>query len=246
MKFREIIISKSELDKLSKEERIFFVQISHIMHELSIIFKCLIATNNVKTTSSTAHYSAQIAQSLYFIKTLAGILNEGWNVIGESYFKTKLSKKYDPILPNYAKRGLIRLKAYFKGDNIVNDIRNKFSFHYDSDEIDDVLAKVPEKEKIKIFVSKYTGNTFHEFSETIANRALLNSIDPLNHQKAMDTFFDDVAIKVPKYLRAFTDGFIVACLKQLHFTENILNINNLSAISTIELPYFCEKNDTDI
>jgi len=138
----------------------------------------------------------EVSQALFFVRMLAGKLNEGWVMLERAFFNTCLSKKYEKILSQSGKDGLSDLKRYFNGENNANLIRKKFAFHYDTDKIREELDKMLESEILEMFISEHRGNCLYSLSDAVVNWGLLNCIDPSNPRRAMEILIDEVAVKV--------------------------------------------------
>jgi hypothetical protein len=145
----EVEFTKAQLDRLPKEDRIFFVQLTHFLDELAILHKCLIVTTQTMSSAAGAEKMAQRVQAMFFVRMLAGKLNEGWDMLKNSYARTRprnrrghppanelIPGKYYNHLHNEMKNLLAKLTGYFsQGSNLIYTIRNKYSFHYDNEEI---------------------------------------------------------------------------------------------------------------
>jgi hypothetical protein len=239
MLLTEIKLFKSELDTLPEAEQIFFVQIMHFLNEINILQKCVIMSNNRLDSLTWIEKRSQIAQAQFFIRILAGKLNEGWEMIKENFFKTGISKRYESLLSKKGKENLYELKNYFnKKSNNIRLIRRKFSFHYDREMVKEQIKKIPKAEKLEIYMSEDSANCLFSLGDIVINWAILNSIDSSNPEKAMKILIGEVAIKVSRLFQDFCHDYITIVAKQLKLDFIEVEIDDPKSIYEIELPYF--------
>jgi hypothetical protein len=93
-----------------------------------------------------------------------------------AYFGSKVSKSIEEHLPEKAKVGLTSLKKYFGRNNLIDNIRNQFAFHYDPEKIQAQLEQVDEKDEMFIYVAEKSANMFYHVSEVIVASAMLESV----------------------------------------------------------------------
>jgi hypothetical protein len=244
MKLLRVDIPKSKLDTIPENEQVFFIQLTHFLNELNILQKCVIISSNGITSLNTAERKGQVSQAQFFIRTLAGKLNEGWEMLRKGFFSTQLSKKYEKVLSQAGEDSLSELKRYFSGKNNVNLIRKSFAFHYDTGKIKEEMDKIPQSEVLEMFISEHRGNCLYSFSDIMVNWAILNSIDPSNPQRAMEILIDEVAIKVSGWFQEFGGdciGIIVEKYGLLDYTE--VEIPEPPLIDDVRLPYFVKKTE---
>ncbi len=242
MKLLEFNIPKSKLDAIPEDEQIFFIQLTHFLNELNILQKCVIISSNGMASLNIVKRRGQVSQAQFFIRTLAGKLNEGWGMLKKGFFTTQLSKKYENILSQVGKDSLSELKRYFSGKNNINLIRNKFAFHYDIEEIKEEIAKIAQSEVLKMFISEHRGNCLYSLSDVIANWAILHSIDPCNPQRAMEILINEVATKVSGLFQEFGGNCISIIMEKLDVAYVEVEIPEPPLIDNARLPYFVRKN----
>lgn len=241
MKLLKVDIPKSKLDIMLKNEQVFFVQLTHMLNELNILQKCVIVSSNGLKLLRAADRRGQVSQALFFIRTLAGKLNEGWVMLERAFFKACLSKEYEKILSQGGKASLSELKRYFRGKNNVNLIRKKFAFHYDRDKIREELDKIPQSEVLEMFISEHRGNCLYSLSDAVVNWALLNSIDPSSPQRAMEILIDEVAVKVSGWFQEFGGDCIRIIVEKLDLDYTEIEIPEPPLLDDVRLPYFVKK-----
>ncbi|MFX0202016.1 MAG: hypothetical protein ACFFCW_38380 [Candidatus Hodarchaeota archaeon] len=170
MKCYILEVIKAQLDGIPREEAVFLTVILHLANEINILQKAVIESKPGSRLPDPMVDSAQNSQSLFFLKTLAGKLYEGWRTLESGYFATRISQKYDALLSPLSKDALSRLKKDFSDPkNIVKDVRQKYAFHTDLQRITDSLGTLPPSEPLKIAVPDSLGNIFAQFAESVTN-----------------------------------------------------------------------------
>jgi hypothetical protein len=235
--------SKKYLDRLPKEEKVFFVQLTQLLDELMILSKCVIFASNGIEAKQEAEKSAQRTQALFFIRILAGKIHEGWQMLNVSYFSSQLSQKYDKLLSNPVKGSIKELKRYFAKNNLISKIRNKYAFHYNRENVEDQLNHITQDRTLSMLISEYQGNSLFAFSDTIINSSILNSINPNDQQKTMDTLVEEVILKVCKKFQNFGYGVVELIIEKLKFYCEEIELEDILAIKDVKLPYFVKDKE---
>ena len=238
--------SKKHLDQLPKEEKVFFVQLTHLLDELSILSKCVVFASNAIEVKQEVEKTAQRMQALFFIRILAGKIYEGWQMFHASYFSSQLSQKYDKLLSNSASGSIEELKRYFAKNNLIYEIRNKYAFHYDRKNVENQLNHIAQDETLSMLISEHQGNNLFSFSDAIINSSILNYINPNDQQKAMDTFVEEVLPKVCKWFQNFGYGFIELIIKNLESNCEEIELEVVPTIEDVKLPYFVRKGNQNV
>lgn len=243
MELLKVNIRKSKLDTIPENERVFFIQLTNFLNELNILQKCVFFSGNEIKSLNAIERRAQISQALFFIRMLAGKLNEGWEMLNKDFFGTQLSKEYKTALSQVGKDSLSELKRYFTRDNNVNLIRKKFAFHYDAEKIKGEIDKIPKNEVLEMLISEHRGNCLYSFSDVTVNWAILNSIDPSNPARAMDTLIVEVAIKVGGWFQEFGADCVCIISEKLGLDYTGVEIPEPPLIDDVKLPYFVKKTE---
>jgi len=243
MKLLRFNIPKSKLDAIPENEQVFFIQLTHFLNELNILQKCVIISSNGMASLNTVERRGQVSQAQFFIRTLAGKLNEGWKMLKKDFFNTHLSKKYEKVLSQVGKDSLSELKRYFSRKNNINLIRKKFAFHYDTEKIKEEIGKIPQSEALEMFISEHRGNCLYSLSDVIANWAILHCIDPSNPQRAMEILIDEVAMKVSGWFQEFGGNCISIVVEKLGLDYTEIEVSEPPLIDDVRLPYFVKKTE---
>jgi len=243
MKLLRFNIPKSKLDAIPEDEQVFFIQLTHLLNELNILQKCVIISSTGMTSLNAVKRRGQVSQAQFFIRMLAGKLNEGWEMLKKDFFDTQLSRRYEKVLSRAGKDSLSQFKRYFTRKNNINLIRKKFAFHYDTEKIKEGIGKIPQSEALEMFISEHRGNCLYSLSDVIANWAILHSIDPSNPQRAMEILIDEVAIKVSRWFQEFGGNCISIIVEKLGLDYTEIEVSETPLIDDVRLPYFVEKTE---
>lgn len=249
MKLYKIPIEKSKLDSMSENERIFFIQLAHFGNEINILRRIFLWSTLAKPRHDVEE-KASVAQALCMAKILTGKLNEGWELLQRGFFRSGLSKEYEPRLIDQARESLSNLKKYFSKTNVINKVRNKFSFHYSSDGIKECFKQLSHSVDFDIYLSHNHSNSFYYAPEALVNYAIMESIEPGKHEEAMELFIQET-INVTGWFLSFSDGFMIEIAKR-HLG---IRLEDLAAIELelpgppkfdeISIPYFVIENENN-
>ena len=169
-----IKLSKNDLDCISEEEAVFFLQFGGLIHEVISLQKFIYMSSH--DTPNPIQRMAENAQSMYFYRLLAGTVFEGWTLLMQDRFRLVLAK-YKPDLDNQAAYAFKTLENYFSKSNLCEDIRNNFAYHYNFGKIRNMLRQWPDKDELEIYFSEYHGNCRYAASDVITNMAMLGIND---------------------------------------------------------------------
>jgi len=173
---KKIILSKLELDSIPENERVLLIQVGHFFNEVSIFHKLLIFAH--KESTSGVERAVYTSQAMVIARCYVGKLLEGWKMLQKCFFGSKLSKEYENLLHSQGKDALANLKKYFSKQNIIQKIRNNYSFHYPLD--DEVIKQYntyADETKFMLFVSEHISNNHYGLCEEIVSRGMLNMIE---------------------------------------------------------------------
>ncbi|MCI0665673.1 MAG: hypothetical protein L0220_31845 [Acidobacteria bacterium] len=254
MEFYAVSIRKTDLDKIPELDRAFFVHIGHLRNEVMIIERLLWgAQNNLDAQAPPGPKelldSFNVGQTLIITRLLAGKLLEGWELVQRAYYRTRVSEKIESQLPSDALASLRELKNYFSRSNNIHLIRNQFAFHYSPENIRDQLSNIHNTYEAKIYVSEYALNMFYQFSELIANTAMLDAVQKGNYAEALDKVTSEV-LDMAKHFTSFCDGCLHFMIEK-YLMDNPANekpmqiiLSDVPELNDIRLPEFIEKSET--
>ena len=247
MELYKVEIPKKLIEALPENELLFFIQAGTALNEIYTLHKLTLFSNkNVKTE---VERRAQNSQSFFLLTILTGKLSESWKLLEKLYFGGKLSKEYVEFLPDDAKESLDKLKRYFGKDNLINNVRNTVSSHYDFNEIKKNIEKISEDEPFEIYISPSRGNCFYYASNMITMITVLEMTDEASEPlKALDTFFKEVC-EVAEWFLNFFNHCLMAMAKKNGWENRLITekveIPEPSKVDDIFIPCFLKKPEKE-
>jgi len=249
MQLYKLIIHKNKLDNIPENERVFFILAGHISNELNVLRKFIIYCSNLEPKMDHI-LNSQLTQSLIIIRVTIGKIYEAWRIIRKIFYGNNLSFYYEPLLNDAGKAALVNLKKYFKKSNLINIIRNQYSFHYNYENIAECIHKsIDDKDRI-IYLSDIISNNLYAYCDSIINYAVLELCSPGHPETAINILMQET-IKVGDWLIDFlTDCLIIMINKYFRNEDNkllleILNFDQLRSINEIEIPFFINEYHKD-
>lgn len=244
MKMEKYILAREQFDALSREEQVFLAQMLHYLNEIWIVQKTLLVSNNRLRTHFGVCLSAQVAQSSFFIKLLAGLLYEAWRTIEKSYGKLNAIHLYN--LPREAEDSLAKLKRYFNAGNpLVKHIRQEHAFHCEAKRVAEGIDIASSKEPLEVYMAAQGGNFFCPQVEHMGNAALLAFANASDIQQAMERFILEILVEVTDMVTTFAHGFCATLLARAGAIRPPDDVSiDTSPRSNLELPYFMEKDQS--
>ena len=249
MKLYKLEIPKEHLTALPEKEMLFFVQIGTILNEIHILHKLTLFSN--KEAETDVETRASNSQSFFLLLILSGKLFESWNVLQSLFFRgqSPLSNEYENLLPEEAKEDLDKIKNYFgRGNTLIHKIRNKFSFHYDQNEIKKALLNHPDDEPFEIYLSHSRGNCFYYASTMLIMNAVLESTgkDISDPESALIQFFDEVS-NLAGWMLNFLNPCLLIVAKKLNRDQSqikeTVEIKNPPNPDDVFLPPFIKRTE---
>lgn len=152
-------------------------------------------------------------QAMIYARILAGKLHEAWKALGKSFFSTKLSQRIESRLHPIARDALKQIRAYFKKNNAIFDVRNAFAFHYSPDEFRTHWEEAANESPFEIVLGGNVSNNLHLASELVVHIALLKAFNSTDREEALRKFFDEVQSAASSFT-AFLEGAILAILEE--------------------------------
>jgi hypothetical protein len=244
MKLHVWNIGRSKFDNVPEAERTFIIGLGHIENEINVLQKILYWTAPSEQEPEIIR-RAHSSQATPVAKLLAGKLWEAWQFLHNAYFKTRVSANYYNVLNVEGKDAINSLKQYFKRNNIVSTVRNKFAFHYSVEHIREGFSLPPDTDDWQIVLSESSENNLYYLADLVANYAMLNSIDQKDYWKAMDRLLKELT-EISRWFIIFGDAcWIIVIEKYLRDTRvgipvQEVNLEDCSTINEVEIPFFIE------
>lgn len=190
-----VTVHKFELSpKLYKriplDERVCFLTLGHISNELSILRK-LVLISDRSHGSSEIEKHAQATQSLLLIKLFALKSCAGYEFV-KKQTRRPFMKKYLRDPDSGLSGPILKLNQYFKGDNLLKYMRNKFVAHYDDKVIEDLVANSSDQIH-HLYVANQQGLSLYFAAEEKMFEALATQVASGEEIKdVMGRLIDDV------------------------------------------------------
>ena len=246
MKIHHLKLSRAQLDSIPADERRLLILIAHAANELSVLTKLFHFAAGTVTDDALPHFEhAHNTQALVLGRILTGKIYEWWVLMQSAFFGTRLSQLYEPLFEPDPRMALDMLKRYFGRDNIIGRIRNKFAFHYSPDQVDPGYTAVIDDDPLSMYLSKHNTNTLYDFAETVTGRAMLDLINPNDHEAAFGQLIDESSRAVSQ-IADVTGQIILLCFDR-HLGGNIyslgaevIDVEGAPESETISIPYFIE------
>lgn len=235
MKIYKVAFTKKELERLPNDEQILFLQVGTILNEINILHKVTYFSN--KKGIGEIENKGQTTQSTFFLSILIGKLWEAWETLSTSFFRTNLSNKFEEKLDLEGQQSLQIIKKYFGKNEWISDVRNRFCFHYDRDEIANELRKMPEDEALEFYLSEAQGNSLYYMSSSIQTLGILRKVSDTNYKTATDKLFKET-LEVTGAFIQFFNHLLAALVDDLSLTLEKIEIPDPPKISDIYIPYF--------
>jgi hypothetical protein len=243
---KKIKLTRAQLDAIPDNERRLFILVSHAANELSVLSKLFHFTASA-TSENPVILRAENIQALVLGRLLTGKIYECWMLLQEAFFKTALSKMYEPKFDEDSSQALKALKRYFGPTSIIELVRKKYAFHYSLDQVDVGYSSLVEGDPLDVYFSESNANTLYEFGDSITNRAMLEAIFPGDHQRAFEILVDDTASAVEKI--NIVIGMIMTIVFQMHIGNDLqemgaetVQIEGMLDSQQIYIPYFIEAS----
>ena len=242
MLLHRIAVPREALVGMPENERNFVIAMGHLLNELNVLNKIFYRCSQYPTDDRIIG-KEQATQALCMAKIVAGKLAVGWEMLRAFYFNTQLSREYGPLLSPQASAALRELGRYFgRSTNVISVIRNRYAFHYDSQQFSEALAAPSEEDGWEMFLTEETGNSLYFFSEIVIGHGLLEHINANSHRAAMNTLIDDIT-SIGGLFITFLTGCLIVITERYLLNERGLpvervRIDDPPGLDDVRIPFF--------
>jgi len=247
VKLTKINISKAELLSIPEKELELFIQLTNFYNDVNILQKMMFISgiSREKADNNKIVEMSLSSQALFFMRIQAGKLYEGWNMLGEHFFNNKtFSKEYNKKGSSQGKENLSKLKKYFGKNNLIENVRNNYTFHYSkksSENMVEEIVNAPDSKIYKAYLSEENCNCFYEIAHDLLNFSILKEIDSSDRAKAMNDFFQEI-MDITKWFLDFTqDCILVISKKYLQMNYEEVQIPEPPSLDDITLHFFVKR-----
>ena len=246
IQIHHITLTRVQLDAIPESERRLLVLVAHAANELNVLSKIFhFAANAVVDPSAPLMVQAHNAQAMVLGRVLTGKIYECWVLLSNSFFGAKLSRTYEPKFGAEASDALEGLKQYFGRNNIVADVRSRHAFHYSAAEIDAGYRAIIDGDPLDIYLAESNANTLYAFADSIAGRAMLETIKPGDAKGAYEVLIADTARLVGQ-INLVIAKIMVTCIEaHLHSTiyqlgARRIDVDGAQDHGQVSIPYFVQ------
>jgi hypothetical protein len=247
MKLTKINISKAELLSIPEKELELFIQLTNFYNDVNILQKLMVISGNSREITSQNEIVGRSlsSQGLFFMRIQAGKLYEGWKMLYAHFFNNKtFSEEYNQKGSPQSKKNLSKLKKYFGKNNLIENIRNTYTFHYSKESSKNMVKQIinaPDLEVFEIYLSEEYGNCFFSIAHDLLNTSILEDIDSDDWAEAMNKFFQEV-MDITKWFLDFAQDCIgVISKKYLQMNYEEVQIPEPPKLADITLPFFVKR-----
>jgi hypothetical protein len=240
----QIALSRAQLATLPEAERNLFVLLGHSANEVSALAKLFHYCAGNRPTEPILE-KAHNSQALLMGRLLTGKIYEFWIMLRAGYFGSALSRTYDQLLEADARNALGEMGRYFGADNLIERVRNGHAFHYDVSQIQQGFAAVVDGDPLDIYLAEANANSLYAFADTIAGRAMLESIRPQDPATAFSLLISETSRAVG-WVNIVVAGLMMTCLRR-HLGNNLyalganeINIEGAPNSQEVTIPFFIE------
>lgn len=244
-----ITLKKEHLDRIPDAERFFYIMSGHFANDVHILSLLLMAAFNNAFDARDGKIKegpnghAAVAQTFLILKLLIGRLHEANRFITKNYLKKNLHR-YEADMDAREAAARQKFTMYFdQKQNILKEIRDKFSAHYDTKAIVDVLKQLPNSFKFIQYFGGCAGHSLFYGSEMLILNAMASKVQGAhNVHDGINAIYRD-AVEMSECLAAFVIGFIRVIIKKYlnpFSTTQIrdIELGDLTSVSDYSLPFF--------
>jgi hypothetical protein len=247
IKVVRIEITKEQFRTLPKDERALVLLMGHALNQIAVLIKLVTFSTN-KDLADPIESRVSAAQSQVILRFLFGAVAETWEFLRRRD-NQKIIRSYLPLLDKDGTAAREELRRYFGGSNLLNNMRNKFSYHFPRvDEIEQGFDAVPEKDDDlpwEWYLSETNTNSFYFSCEmTVGFGAIAQVQGEPNLMAAFRKLLREV-IRVANTMQYFIMPLMRAILLK-HFGPAILQdkpgtmIHNAPDLYDFWIPFFAE------
>jgi hypothetical protein len=247
MKLTKLQISKNELLSIPEEELELFIQLTNFYNDVNILQK-LMAISGISREKANNNKIVKMSlssQALFFMRIQAGKLYEGWKMLGEHFFNNKtFSEGYHKKGSSQSKENLSKLKKYFGKNNLIENVRNTYTFHYSKESSKNMVKQIinaPDLESFEMYLSGEYGNCFYSIAHDLLNTSILEDIDSDDQAKAMKKYFQEIMDVTKWFLNFSQDCILVISKKYLQMKPEEVQIPEPPSLDDITLPFFVKR-----
>lgn len=248
-------ITKEQLEALGINEAQFFVLLTQLANEFSMLRKLIIVSAEIAEDSEVPlQDQADAFQVMFLLRIVAGKLYEGGQLIQEYFVRRNVGDGYRNECGLNA--ALLLITGYMaQRPNILEHIRNNYAFHHvDSDDsIQHMFRELPVGYSFDNYFGQNIATTFFYGSENLTTSTLLNEVftELENTATVKIPAVQQELLKLMKYFDDFASEYIACLVQRLRNRKEWNNLGDLRPekitihgpdIGDVHVPYFIGGN----
>ena len=209
--FHHVRYTVGELRHLPENDVVYLFMVKQLHNDVAALL-LMVSVNFPKEGQQMPLQVRGSVVSFMAIRLLAGRLEEGWKTIKTRFqqvFATYSDKMDEESIESHKE-----IRSYFAKKNLIRSIRDKASFHFDSELIGKAYRSMDDSAKLVDYISRGLGNTTYFSAEGMQNQALLQLVPdrPEDNGEAMDFVIGEVA-RIANLFLTITTAYILAFYK---------------------------------
>ncbi len=234
----KVTIEKEKLLKAPVPERAFYLKVMNFLTDVSILQKCCWHSGPKTDEVNPVKQSAEIIQAMFFVRHLAGLLLEGYELIRTGFFANKLGRIYQI-------KELETIKEYFNKENLIEKIRNKFAYHLDIELVGNEIEKFPDDEDWVIYLVKEIkelSNNLYEVGDNILLSAIVRFANEKTVQEGLSPVLNEILQMATTLQTFFAEFVIIFHEKYLGFKHKQEICLDIPRLHEVHIPYFVSRD----
>jgi len=168
---------------------------------------------------------------------LIGKLKEGSEIFRKNFLSQKFSKEYLSTLDDESGRIVEDLKTGFSQNKWFHEIRNKVSFHYNSEEILGFFNERDDNETIEYHFSNYDLNNFSTVHSVLLH-GMLSKMDSSDMEESVNILNREIREASSRFLKFLLEFIIFVIDKYLGINERNESIQIADADNKVEVKFW--------
>ena len=249
MKVLRIPIPMDRLRSMTKEERAFLFLLGYAENQLVMIYKLIMFSTN-KTPEREIEHQISAAQSHMLVRLAIGVVFEAWELVNNRLTKSLLGKQLRPNLGTTGEQALTELQKHFGSSNLLNKLRNNFSFHNPDDAyIEAGFERASRNKDVDQYWTWYVTphgglmNTFHMASDLVFMHGMLDVVG----ENDLVVAYEKIMVSLRTVYNALMELIpaVAGALMQRPFgsgldAEVCLEINDAPNFTEVWIPFFVQ------
>lgn len=242
-----IQVPKDRFKVMPKDERAFLLLLGYAVNQILMLQKLLMFSSNKTPLNDLEHYLSA-AQNQMLLRLLIGVLNETWLLITMRFLKNKIRKEYQGRIDEAGELALANLNKQFGASNLLNSIRNGFSFHYPTNDSVETAFKaaISDPDLVddwNLYFSQSGFNSFYFLSEIIIAHGIgkgtgASGLIEAQHKLMIEV--TDAARNLFEFSKAFTAAVWIKNFGAEMLARELISIKDAPNWDEPWIPFFVE------